>query len=272
MVNSGSKIEAIEYSWCNFSSWTVIACLIAFLTLGSWQFVRGEGTGENATKYFHIDSEGQWVKIPNQDLSIYSEQIHRQTGQTIKYLAGYAGASGKNWFDLPFILVTSDEKGKFPQKKLDEIVSKYSKGMNENIRKLDGLPPVQVGDMSYEKGRKILWMKMVSDVPQLGKVHAITAMILTEFGTLNFILYVASYDRETRLREFNEFLNRVRIEPAFVYRSGIENSKRKSLKDALGRGLYRGLGYGVILLFIIIIISAYKFIFRIISKIKKTPK
>ena len=275
MVNSGSQIEAIGYSWHNFSFWTVIACLIALLTLTSGQFVRGEETGADATKYFHIDSEGQWVEIPDQDLSVYSEQIHRQTDQTIQYLAGYAGTSGKNWFDLPFILVTSDEKGKFPQKKLDELVSKFSKRMHETFGELDVvdvLPPIQVGDMSYEKGRRIIWVEMVSDVPQLGKVHAITAMMLTEIGTLNFILYVASSDREARLREFSKFLNRVKIDPAFVYRSGTERPQRKSLTGALGRGLSRGLVYGAILLFIVLITSAYRLMFKKISKMKKTPK
>ncbi len=274
MVIARSQIEVMQELYMRFSFRTMIACLLALVTLASWQVVRGEVSGADKTKYFQMDTEGQWVEIPDEAISAYSEQIHRQTGKMVDYLAGYASTSESrtNWFDLPFILVTSDEKGKYPQKKLDEIVNKSSDGIQEGLGDLkDVLPPIQVGDMGYEKGRRIIWMELVSDVPQLGKVHAITAMMLTEIGTLNFILYVASSDRETWLEEFSALLNRVRLDPAFVYRSEPERPQRKSINDAFGRGLYRGLGYGVILLFIVVLAGGYKVISKIILKMKGTP-
>lgn len=274
MVMGRRQIEVIQGLLGKFSFWTIIACLLALLTLASWQVVKGEVSGADKTKYFQLDTKGQWEEIPEQAISSYSEQIRRQTGQTVKYLAGYASTSESrtNWNDLPFILVTSDEKGKFPQKKLDQIVSKSSEDMQEHLGGLkDVLPPIQVGDMSYEKGRRIMWVEMVSDVPQLGKVHAITAMMLTEIGTLNFILYVASSERETRLRAFSALLNRVRLEPDYVYRSEPERPQRKRITDAVGRGLCKGLGYGVILFIIVILAGGYKVMSKIISKMKGAP-
>ncbi len=268
------QIEVRQGLHGKFSFWTIIACLLVLLTPASSRVVKGEVIGADRTKYFQIDTEGQWEEIPEQAISSYSEQIRRQTGQTVEYLAGYAitSKSRTNWFDLPFILVTSDEKGKFPQNKLDQIVTKSSEGMQEHLGGLkDVLPPIQVGEMSYEKGRRIIWMEMVSDVPQLGKVNAITAMMLTEIGTLNFILYVASSDRETRLRAFSALLNRVRLEPVYVYRSEPERPQRRSITDAVDRGLYKGLGYGVILLFIVILVGMYKVMSKIISKMKGDP-
>jgi hypothetical protein len=264
------QIEVMQGLHGKFSFWAIIAYLLALLTLASSQVVKGEVSGAGKTKYFQIDTEGQWEEIPQQAISSASAQIRRQTDQTVEYLAGYASTSESrtNWFDLPYILITSDEKGKFPQNKLDQIVAKSNEGMEEHLGDLkDVVPHIQVGEMSYEKGRRIIWMEMVSDTPQFGKVHAITAMMLTEVGTLNFILYVASSDRETRLRAFSDLLNQVRLEPNYVYRSEPERPQRRSITDAVDRKL----GYGVILLFIVILAGGYKVMSKIISKMKSTP-
>jgi hypothetical protein len=275
LVMVRNQIKVTRNLWRKLSFFIMITCLLTIVTLAFGQIVRGEGTGVDDTNYFHVDIEDQWVEIPEQTLSAYSEQVCQKTDQTIQYLAGYASTSGNNWFELPFILVTSNENGKWPQKKLDKIVSESTKEIQESLDQLNDVLPTHVGEISYEKRRRIIWMDTVSDVPQLGKVHAITAIMLTEIGDLNFILYVASSDRETRLREFSDLLNRVTLDPAFVYRSEPERALKvleRSLPDVFYRLRFRSLFYGFILLCIVLFAGTYKVMSRIISKRKEIPK
>ncbi len=225
------------------SFWTVITCLLAIGTLAFGQITKGEGTGAEKTNYFNVDLDGQWVEIPYEALSTKLEQVLLQTGQTVQYLTGYASTSGNNWFELPYIIVTSNENRKWSQNELDKLISETTKEIKESLEQpSDALPPTQVGEIRYEKRRRIIWVDMVSDVPQVGKVHSITASMLTEIGTLNFILCVAPSDRETRLREFSDLLNRVTLDPALVYRPGpVETLKivERSMTDALDRSRSR---------------------------------
>lgn len=258
-----------------FSFWTVITCLLAIGTLAFGQITKGEGAGADETNYFHVDIEEPWVKIPDEALSAFSEQIlSHQDDQTAQCLAGYASTSGDNWFELPYILVVSQENGKIPQKLLDtydkiasESANEFNESLQETVEQMsDGLASAQVGKTYYDERRRIIWLNMVMDRPQVGKVHVIFAMMPTEVGKLNFVLYVAPSDRETRLREFNDFLNRVTLDPSKVYRPDLKETLKivgRGMNDAFDRQRHRGLFYGFILLCIVLLAGAYRVMSRI---------
>jgi predicted RNA-binding Zn-ribbon protein involved in translation (DUF1610 family) len=256
--------------------WTFITCLLAIGTLGFGKISRGEENGTVETKYFHVNLEGQWVEMPDEALSAYSEYIRSQYGQKAKCLAGYVSTSGDNWFELPYILVVSHENGKLPHELLDsfnKIISELTNGVQEHIAQLgDVKVSLQAGKTYYDERRRIVWMNAVVDNPELGKIHCIVARMLTEIGTLDFTLAVPHSARETRLLEFNDLLNRVTLDPALVYRPDLKETLKivgRGMTDAIDRSRSRGLFYGFIMLCIALFAGAYRFL---ISKFKDNRK
>jgi len=193
----------------------------------------------------------------------------------VKYLVGYVSTSKNrtktNGVNLPCILISNNEKGKYSQKEIDEIMSNSDGGIQKWLDEFkssfkNDLPPMQIKAISYEKDRNIMWTESVSDNPQIGKIHNITAMMVTETGMLNFFLHVVSSEREVQLKEFNNFLNRVELSPSLVYQP--ELLKSSGWERVLGKAA----GTIFIVLFIGLLVGTYKVILKVISKIKGPSK
>ncbi len=252
-----------------FNCTMILTSIVSFLLFFAFSYHQVYASEVKQDKYFQVDAGNEWVEIPSEAIALYSDQVYKKTGQTITYLTGYANtkASGNNWFSVPFILVTSSEKGRYPQEKLDELVEKAGGKMIENLKDIkDFVPPIRPGSMSYEKKRQIIWVEMISEIPQLGDVHAITAMLLTNKGSLNFILYALPADREARLRSLNILLDRVKLDQDMVYQAGIERkSTENRIAEAASRGLFKAL---FMVLIITVLFAGYKFV----SNALKRPK
>lgn len=245
-----------------------LAYFLVIPTLFLRQVIWAEDAGRS--KYFHVEGQSRWKEIPREALTAHSDKVRQQTGLADGYLAGYTMTPGKKQLEFPVILVTSTEKGKFPEKELAGLTQGLGPAeLEERLKtarsksKLTNLPPMKANSMSYEAARRIMWFKAVTHSPQQGEVHVITAMMLIETGTLNFALYTLPDDGGVRLGEFNEFLSHVKVAPGFIYRP--EADLGDEMVKAAGRGLSKGIVFGGIGFCFTLLLIAYSALTRKVS-------
>lgn len=169
---------------------------------------------------YKLNGSSAWIAAPAQSLLAYSEAVQRNTGQAVSYIAGYTRNSDQDLSKPPLILVTTSE-GRFSLEQVAQLKKISEKEFQAGFEKKAAdkgvkLPPIQAGPMVFEPARRIIWQESIANPPS-GKLHVVTAMMLTNEGTLNFTLYVSPAERALRLGEFKAFMKQVEIDPRIAY-------------------------------------------------------
>lgn len=222
--------------------------------------------GDLATA-FEVRGDSRWIATPPAALTAYSQKVREKTGQSVEYVAGFTRTAGQPLEEPPLILVTTS-KGRISQESLAKanktITSNDVQGqMAQKIRERGiKMPPFRAGEIRLDEYRHIAWLETVATPSPGFKVHNITAMMLTQLGTINFALYVTPAERAARLLEFTEFLNHVVLKPEVKY----QHSTQETLEVAFGSRRSNTLGYATLVLLVSLFAAACKLLARVWSR------
>ena len=120
------------------------------------------------------------------------------------------------------------DKGKVNEKRLKNY-KKIKSSMNDainivNSKEKDYISNISFGETLYESENHILWSKMNIDTKEYGKVQAISAIKLTEYGFIQFNGYSLEKDMFKYEPIFKRMIYNIKLK---------EKNRYKSKKDYL---------------------------------------
>ena len=180
-----------------------------------------------ADKYYNIKIPNNWIKIPKNKLIELENNIFRTSGIVSVYNYGYQ-TTEKHWFEYPYVLIMVSDKGKVNEKRLKNY-KKIKSSMNDainivNSKEKDYISNISFGETLYESENHILWSKMNIDTKEYGKVQAISAIKLTEYGFIQFNGYSLEKDMFKYEPIFKRMIYNIKLK---------EKNRYKSKKDYL---------------------------------------
>jgi hypothetical protein len=135
---------------------------------------------------FSLTLPAGWVEMPRPVVQAYQAQLARLAPQGPRpiYKYGYQLRSAERWIQYPYILVNVSTRGRIPDHELDKIVARAVRGTEKEAEgRLGGIVSgLQFGQVTYDRGARILWMKTSMDVAGVGPIVGLSGMVLTKQG------------------------------------------------------------------------------------------
>ena len=142
---------------------------------------------------FSISLPDGWVEVPRDVIDSYEKEMARllPNAQPQHYDYVFQLESSKNWFEYPYILVQVKNTGRIPESQLEKLEGYPVQESLDKQKKTVGsiMSNIQVGKVVYDKQNKIIWMRIESNVVDIGPISGISGMIPTEMG----VIQVAGY-------------------------------------------------------------------------------
>ena len=162
----------------------LITCVLLIVTFAGVSIASGSKLQKNG---FSISLPDGWVEIPRDVIDASIKKIAKlaPNAPAQHYDYGFQLASSKNWFEYPYILIQIINTGRIPESELEKcftqesfysFIDKHGEGWSSIMS------DIQPGKMVYDKQTKMIWMRMESNVANIGPIYGISGMVLTEKG------------------------------------------------------------------------------------------
>ena len=195
---------------------TYVLLIVAFATLSI------ASDSELQKNGFSISLPDGWIEMPRDVIDAYEKEITRLAPNvtTQHYDYGFQLDSSKNWFEYPYILVQVKNIGRIPESQLEKLerysvqesLDKYKKGVSSIMS------DIQAGKMVYDKETKMIWMRIESNVANIGPISGISGMIPTEKGFIQVMGYSLREHYPTYEAIFQSVALSVSPEPGLAYK------------------------------------------------------
>lgn len=196
----------------------LITSLLLIITFVGFSIANG---GEQQKNGFSISLPDGWIEIARDVIDVYEKEIAKLAPNepVLHYDYGFQLDGSKNWFEYPYILVQVKNIGRIPESQLKKLegypvqksLDKHRKGFSSIMS------DIQVGKMVYDKQTKMIWMRIESNVVDIGPISCISGMVPTEKGYIQVSGYSLRNDYPTYESTFRSVAMSVKPESGLVY-------------------------------------------------------
>jgi len=171
---------------------------------------------------FAISIPGDWVEIPRDVIDQYEAALAKLNPSTAPphYDYGFQLDGAEYWLELPYILVQVNSNGRVPE---SEIYKLEEFSPQEVVEKQEGLRSVmsniQAGKMYFDKDMEVIWMRMASDVANVGRVSGLSGLVLTGKGYIAVNGYSLEEESPEYEPAFRAIVKSVTPESGLEYKS-----------------------------------------------------
>ncbi len=150
---------------------------------------------------FSISLPDEWVEIPRDVIDTYEEEISNlaPNAPIQHYDYGFQLGSTDKWFEYPYILIQVNKMGRIPESQIEKL-EKYSlqESFDEKNNNLSSImSDIKVGKMYYDNEAKIIWLRIESNVVDVGHISGLAGMIPSEKGFFQVSGYSLKDDYST---------------------------------------------------------------------------
>ena len=150
---------------------------------------------------FSISLPDGWVEMPRHIIDAYEKGMARLAPNAPRqhYDYGFQLGNERKWFKYPYILVQIQNTGRIPKSQLEKLEG-YSVQKGLEKHKNDSSPvmeDIQTGKMYYDKTKKIIWLRIESNVVGVGTISGLSGLIPTEKGIIQVSGYSTKSDNST---------------------------------------------------------------------------
>ncbi len=79
----------------------------------------------------------EWEQIPQEIVEDYADSIYEKTSQKVYYEAGFQLTETEEWFELPFIIMSVSESGKFTKKDIQDFAQLKLSDLQNELNKIE---------------------------------------------------------------------------------------------------------------------------------------
>lgn len=137
-------------------------------------------------KSFTVSLPDDWVEIPSDVIAARESAIAAAApnAPAQHYDYGFQLSSADYWFQYPYILVQIKNIGRVSESRLENL---DTVNIEDTIEKTKtqlrpAMSDAKVGKMYYEKKHRIIWLRMESNVVNVGPISGLSGMVLTDKG------------------------------------------------------------------------------------------
>ena len=171
---------------------------------------------------FSISLPDGWVEMPIDVIDAYEKEIGRLAPNAAAqhYDYGFQLGSSKNWFEYPYILVQIKNTGRIPESQLETLEGyNVQESLDKHKKELSSImSDIQAGKMVYDKQTKMIWIRIESNVANIGPIAGISGMVPTEKGFIQAIGYCLRENYPTYEAIFQSVALSVSPEPGLAYK------------------------------------------------------
>jgi len=221
--------------------------------------------GPPSKGHFSFTLPAGWEEIPKEVIDSYLKTLQEQSPQplALSYDAAFQKISA-SYFAYSYLFVQILQDGPWPKDKIQKLVStgEWKESLERGIDTVedslqDMLRISEIGQTTYDTERNIILSKMDSEVVGVGKISAMTAIILSRYGAVALFWYSTADSFDSNLDYFNQIIDSFRYDVGYEYsRAAKYNYIAKN--DSSGSLLVRGFIvfiFGVLATVIIIVIA-----------------
>jgi hypothetical protein len=182
--------------------------------------------GEN----FTLQLPDDWKEIPTEVLDhTFDAVVKMAPGLTNNhYEYGYQLASAGNTLTYPYVLVSVKKTGRIPESqvaKLPTTDQALKKGVGKAADQLKSmLSNVELGKPVYDPHAHALFLNSTMDINGIGPVKCLSAVYLTEQGSITMHCYSRTADYDDYAKTFGEIVKSVQLSDSIRYQSRITDS------------------------------------------------
>jgi hypothetical protein len=213
---------------------------------------------------FSISLSDGWVEIPRNILDAYETELAKLAPKVPAqhYDYGFQLDSSQNWFEYPYILIQVRNTGRIPKSQLEKIQG-YSVQESKNKQKKNlssMMNDMQAGEMIYDKETKIIWMRMESnvvDIGPIGPISGISGIVSTDKGFIQVSGYSLKNDYPAYESVFRSVAVSVTPGPELSYKSNWSDSLPLVVSGidwgkVIGKGILGAIAAGIISLSVVL--------------------
>lgn len=182
---------------------------------------------------FTIRFPDNWRAIPKSVLDAYSQAVAEMRPEAEKqtYHYGFQLSSAREWLVYPYILIQVKKTGRVSEDKLKSI-KKLQQGIDEGLAEARGskagiVSTARLGETIYDPAAHILFTQMGMDVNDIGSVKVLTALLLTQEGTIQINGVAKATEFENYAPVFEAIARGVVIENRLKYQVGRKKAPNK---------------------------------------------
>lgn len=198
---------------------TVLAVLAAMIVLVLASAPIMAETFDNKT--FNITFPDSWKEIPTTKIREMEAGMRalapNAPPQHFDY--GYQLKSSSAWFEYPYALVKINVSGRIPEAELSKIatvdLTEAKEKSAEDLKNV--MSEVEIGQLRYDPKTDIIWMKMSSNVADVGPIIGLSGLILTSNGFIQVACYSIRDDFEKYMPIFNSIIESVQVTKELRY-------------------------------------------------------
>lgn len=214
-----------------------IICLLVFAfiaaaTSGFCQTAAIDSTHVTQGEKFTLQLPGDWKEISAAVMTSTFKSLVEiaPAASSEHYDYGYQLASAPSTITYPYILVSIKKKGRVSENAIANLPSsdgEVKESFNKAADKLKSvLSSLKVGEMVYDRQKHILFMHSDMDVNGVGAIKSLTAVCLTEEGSINIYCYAKAAEFESYFKTFENVAKSIEFSGGLGY--------KPRLLDALG--------------------------------------
>jgi len=225
--------------------WLLAALLAGLAVAANGQTIVFESDGVATTL------PSGWVRIPQAEIERMRRdlQVEAPNAHIPNYDFGYQAPSGGGWITYPYILVQISRAGRLRPSAIESIahadLGRIEEGISDATN--SSFSNLRIGGIRYDPNANLLWFRTRMDVPNVGTVLGINAMVPTERGFVSFAGY-ATEDRFPLLsRDFTGMMSRLSISEEVRYRHHASDNLPPWLQEISVETVAQGASVGILL-------------------------
>ena len=197
----------------------LITCVLLIVTFAGVSIASGSKLQKNG---FSISLPDGWVEIPRDVIDASIKKIAKLAPNALAqhYDYGFQLASSKNWFEYPYILIQIINTGRIPEGELEKLERYFTQESLDKHKEgwSSIMSDIQPGKMVYDKQTKMIWMRIESNVANIGPISGISGMVPTEKGFIQVIGSSLTKNYPTYEAIFQSVALSVSPEPGLAYK------------------------------------------------------
>lgn len=217
----------------------------------------------NSRGHFSFVLPAGWEEIPKDVIDLSFKLLHEQSLQqlTLEHDSDIAfQKKSETYFSCPYIMFQVKQDGLWPESELKKYLfsNEAEESLQEGILEVENKLPnliqnSKIGQTVYDKNRNAIFIKAESQVTGTGKVSWITAIMLSNYGSVNIYCYSTKNDFENDLPYFTQIINSFRYDVGYEYNQFTKKSGNPASESLWGIGLIAFICVGLVVLVIIIV-------------------
>jgi len=176
--------------------------------------------------HFSFALPGGWIQIPDGILKEYIKTLRASSPLAAKahYDAAFQKKNNEYYFASPRLLVKIDKKGRYDEEdvKRTSTAHETEKEMAKTARNLEKaykgtIDSLNFGKFTYDEGKHALFMKTEGVTAKEGRIIAVTAVMLSDYGSVRLMFYSTADTFSENKIYFDRIINSFKFDKGHGY-------------------------------------------------------